>query len=147
MLYAKKIWHNATVCSHLSFFINFFLSLSCLILKSLLSPLSLLLYHTISPKLLPSPSHYLSNFFTLSFPKISQETPIHRSKLPKKSTAKSNSLRFAMQLWFAVAIALFTEDSISISSSAQAQALAQSQISSFDSCAGRFRHVYGFSPP
>ena len=41
----------------LSFFINLFLSLFhvCLLSKSLLFPLSLLLYHTISPKLLPLP--------------------------------------------------------------------------------------------
>ena len=54
-------------CSNmLSLFINFFLSLFCVCLlpKSLLSPLSLLLYHTISPKLLPLPLTILANSFT-----------------------------------------------------------------------------------
>ena len=53
----------------LSFFINFLLPLFrvCLLPKSLLSPLSLLLYHTISPKLLPCLAESPNTFFPFIF--------------------------------------------------------------------------------
>ena len=52
----------------LSFFINFFLSLFhvCLLPKSLLSPLSFLIRHTISPKLLPLPLTISPKLLSLS---------------------------------------------------------------------------------
>ena len=85
-------------CSNmLSFFINFFLSLSLslslssvlLLPKPLLSPLSLLLYHTISPKFLLLPLTISDNSFTIVIQKILERTPLQSHINPTKKLRKN----------------------------------------------------------
>ena len=83
----------------LSFFTNFFLSLvrACLLLKSLLSPLSLLLYHTISPKLHPlhltisANSHH---FLPIKLTKNTQTSQKITQKLNDKNLVDTIKLPF-----------------------------------------------------
>ena len=86
------------------FFINFFLSLfrACLLLKSLLSPLSLLLYHTISPKLHPlhltisANSHHL---LPIKLTKNTQTSQKITQKLNDKNLVGTIKLPFVNHTW------------------------------------------------
>ena len=72
-------------CSNmLSLFINFFLSLPCLSLSSLISPLPHHLTQASS-----SPSHYLNQLFHHCNPENTRKNPVVNTQKPNQKTRKS----------------------------------------------------------